>query len=120
VTAPKVTQTRIALNEVKFRDANENIEAAADELDLHGLVPFICECPVRSCVEIVHLTLAEYEEVRKHPARFFNAPGHERISVDAGAGVIAERTSGYVLVDKIGAAAQIAVDNSPKPVGSDV
>jgi len=120
VTAPEVTQARIALNEVRFRDSNEEIEATADELDLQGLVPFICECPVRSCVEIVRLTLDEYQAVRKHRARFVNAPGHERISVEAGVGAIAKRTPRYVLVDTIGTAAQLAAVDSPKPVGSDV
>lgn len=120
MTVPEITQKRIALNEVKFRNSNEVIEATADELDLEGLVPFICECPLPDCKEIVRLTLDEYQDVRKHPARFFNGPGHERISVEAGTGKVVARTPRYVLVEKIGSAAQIAVNNSPKPAGPDV
>jgi hypothetical protein len=46
--------------------------------------------------------------VRSRPQRFFNVPGHETTSVEAGAGVVVERTPGYVLVDKIGVAGEIS------------
>jgi len=62
-----MTHERIALNESTFREANERIEAAADKMDLVGPVPFICECPDRTCTQIVRVTLDGYEDVRQHP-----------------------------------------------------
>jgi hypothetical protein len=103
-----LTQERMAENQATFRDANERIEAAADDMGLFEPVPFICECAARDCTEIVRLTLAEYEEVRSNPRRFFNVPGHEALSVEAGAGVVAETTPRYVLVDKVGVAGEIS------------
>lgn len=103
-----MTQERIARNQSTFREANERIEAAAGDIELSGPVPFICECANRDCVEILRLTLEEYEAVRRHPRRFINAPGHEADSVDAGADDVVECNGGYVVVDKIGVAGEIA------------
>jgi hypothetical protein len=104
----ELTQVRIALNQSTFRDANERIDQAAEAMALDGAVPFICECPDRACVEIVQLRLEIYEAVREHPRRFFNAPGHEQTSLDAGAAVVVETLPDYVVLDKIGEAGEIA------------
>lgn len=103
-----LTQVRVAQNQSRFREANENIETAADKMGLHGPVPFICECADERCMEIVRLTLHDYEEVRQHPRRFFNAPGHEALSVESGAAVVVDHQPAYVLVEKIELAGQIA------------
>jgi hypothetical protein len=109
VDQTELTHERIAENQSTFREANEQIEAAADNMALRGPVPFICECPDRSCMEIVRLTLHAYEEIRQHPRRFFTAPGHEALSVDVGAGVVVERHDGQpVIVEKIDLAGEIA------------
>jgi hypothetical protein len=107
---PDLTEERVAENQATFREANERIEAAADDMGLFEPVPFICECAARDCTEIVRLTLAEYEDVRAKPRRFFNVPGHEALSVEAGAGVVVESTPRYVLVDKVGVAGEIAAE----------
>jgi hypothetical protein len=115
----ELTQERIALNQATFRDANERIDSAAEGMALDGDVPFICECPDRACVEIVHLRLEAYRGVRENPRRFFNAPGHERASVGAGAAVVVETLPGYVVLDKIGEAGEIveALDRRGPPDG---
>jgi hypothetical protein len=48
---------------VRFREANERIEATAYNTRLLGPVPFICECANPDCTEIVRLELDEYEAV---------------------------------------------------------
>jgi hypothetical protein len=103
-----MTQERIGLNQATFREANERIEAAADTMALVGPVPFICECPQRSCVEIVQLTFDAYAAVRQHPRRFFSSPGHQRIAVDAGAAVVIDEFPGYTVAEKVGEAGRIA------------
>ena len=64
----------VALNESTFRNVNEGIEEGRRERD--GLVPFVCECGVLGCNEVVELTLREYEDVRARSRYFFAAPGH--------------------------------------------
>jgi hypothetical protein len=92
---------RIVRNNYTFREANEQIRAKADEYDAPiERIPFLCECPVPSCTEVLRLTLAEYSDVREDPARFFTAPGHEQ--ADATVGHVVSRESGYVVVEKDG------------------
>jgi hypothetical protein len=112
VDTDDLTQIRIAENQATFRRANEQIEAAATKLGIDGRVPFICECPDETCTEIVLLERSAYEEVRRHARRFFTAPGHERLSVDAGAAEVAGRQDGHVVVDKIGVAGEVAAGRS--------
>jgi hypothetical protein len=104
----ELTLVRIAENQSAFRAANERIETGAERARIFGPVPFICECPRRRCTEIVRLTLDEYEDVRAHPVRFFTAPGHQDIAEAAGAAHTVEERDGYVVVDKIGVAGDVA------------
>jgi hypothetical protein len=105
-----LTHERIAANQSTFREANEKIEAAADRMQLTDSIPFLCECADSRCIELVRMTIGEYETVRLDPRRFFTIPGHERLSVDAGAAVVVEPRNGYMVVDKIGAAAKVAIE----------
>ena len=90
---------RIAKNNYTFREANEQIRAKADEYDAPvERVPFLCECPVPSCTQILRLTLTEYEDVRANPSHFFTVPGHEQ--ADAAVGHVVSREDGYVIVEK--------------------
>jgi hypothetical protein len=109
MTLYETTQARIAENQATFRTANERIEASAEAMKLIVYpVPFICECSDPSCTEIVRLTLAQYEEIRSVPTRFFNVPGHQEQAVAAGAAVVRAEEEGHVIVDKIGVAGEIA------------
>jgi hypothetical protein len=95
---------RVAKNDATFREANEKIEAKAQELGIET-VPFICECAEMACSEIVRLTFAEYEAIRADSTLFLNAPGHD---VAAGPhGRVVSRHEGYVVVQKIGEAGEI-------------
>ena len=104
----ELTQERIAENQATFREANERIESTADQMNLAGPVPFICECSDPTCMEIVRLDIDEYEDVRQYPRRFFTVPGHAEAAVQAGAAIVAKRLPGYTLVDKINIAGEIA------------
>jgi hypothetical protein len=104
------TLIRIAENQSRFREANEQIEVAAERMTLLGPIPFICECPREDCMELVQMNLDAYEEVRQHPQRFFTAAGHQDVSIEAGAGMLVAQREGYVVVDKIGIAGEKARD----------
>jgi hypothetical protein len=102
---------RVAKNDATFRNANEKIARAAEGTDVEQ-VPFICECADERCTEIVRLTLAEYEHVRADGRRFMKAPGHE-VNAVPHARVI-ERHDGYLVVEKVGEAAEIAEELDPR------
>jgi hypothetical protein len=99
---------KIARNNATFRNANDEINVAAET---HGLddgrpVPFICECSEPRCTQIIHLTVAEYRRVRGNPRWFVHAPGHEEVI--PGAVQQVARNERYVLVEKIGRAGAVA------------
>jgi hypothetical protein len=93
------TVARIRHNNDIFRDANERIRAAASAYD-HQMeqIPYLCECPVESCVEVIRLTQAEYEAVRADPNHYVTAVGHE--AAEAPVGHVVARNDGYVVVEK--------------------
>jgi hypothetical protein len=90
-------EERIGLNEAVFREVNERIESLATTFQL-GSQPLdlICECGDASCVERIHMTPAEYEEVRSESHQFAVHPGHVAAEVEE----IVDRRAGYDIVRK--------------------
>jgi hypothetical protein len=104
---------KIAENEVRFRTANEKIEAARLRLEADPItVPFVCECGRIECLQTVRLTIPEYESVRSDGACFVCAPGHE-ITV-GGVGRVVQETHSYVIVQKTGVAGDVAEQHNPR------
>jgi hypothetical protein len=95
-----------AKNEALFRDANDEIAARREELEVPSpRTPFICECEEEGCTTLVLMTLDEYRSVRAHPTRFLIAPGHLTRQ--------AEQVDGndrFEVVEKFGVAGEIAED----------
>ena len=112
MTETQLSAERVARNQATFRKANEGIQEAARDYELDDVVPFICECSEPSCVEIVRLTLAEYESVRAESTHFISVPGHHRAAA-AWARVV-ECRDGYEIVAKIGRAAGVADALDPR------
>ncbi|MDP9278480.1 MAG: hypothetical protein M3P00_03600 [Gemmatimonadota bacterium] len=104
-------EERIARNDAAFRDANEKIAKAASDYEWVEQVPFVCECATESCTEIVHLSLAEYEDVRSAPTRFFVAPGHQ---ASEGVVSIVEDRKSYVVLEKQGRAGEVVTELDPR------
>jgi hypothetical protein len=102
----------MAENEAAFRDANERIEARAEELGFQPPVPFLCECGEPSCHEIVRLSFDEYADVRREPTHFFVLAAHE--SVAQAAGQVLDRRDGYSIVEKTGVAGEVAEERNPR------
>jgi hypothetical protein len=90
---------RIKANNNRFRDANERIRDRAEGFGAEmERIPFLCECPVENCMEIVQLTRPEYGAVRRHPRRYITAVGHE--TADGPVAEVVSRKDGYVVVEK--------------------
>ena len=66
-----------ARNDAAFREANEQIEQAAEPLGIEP-IPSSASAPTSEITEIVKLTLAQYEVIRDEPRWFLNVPGHGR------------------------------------------
>ena len=103
----RVTQERIAKNDLLFREANERIDTVAEEQGVTlDPFPFICECADIQCTQITPLTLEGYWDVRSNPGWFINAPGHE--SVGLGVVAVVENHDSYLVVEKQRHAVEVA------------
>lgn len=100
-------EARVAKNEVLFREVNERIREVAPG----GPTEFLCECGDAGCVEPVSLSLGQYEDVRREPARFFVRPGHQVPDIED----VVEDAGGFLVVAKReGTPAEIAEENDPR------
>ena len=108
----KAQEERLAMNEALFRDVNERIREISDNFgQKEATYNFLCECSDASCTKRVVLTRAEYEHVRSDPTRFVVAKGHALLEVES----IVSQANDHVVVEKEGAAADVAIhlDTSP-------
>ena len=98
-------EQRAARNEALFREVNENIarlEERFGESEPHPV--FICECSSDLCTDPMTVDADTYRRVREHPRRFLVLPGH----VDESLENVVERHSEYLVVEKTGAAGDVA------------
>jgi hypothetical protein len=103
-------QERKARNETFFREINEGIEEVVEHSTTvrSGVVAFVCECAGSDCTQAIALTIDEYRRVRTVPTRFVVAPGHEDLEVER----VVVSAPGFSIVEKLGEAAAVAVDES--------
>jgi hypothetical protein len=102
---------RAARNEALFREVNERIE---DLSTSYSFTTFVCECRSEDCVEPVSISIVEYERVRGNPSHFLVLPGH----VTPEAENVIEHHDGYAVVEKIGAAREVAEELDPRDDGT--
>ena len=102
---------RAAANEALFRSVNEQVRHLAGR-HYGALEPtgFVCECADDTCTEQIHVSLKIYETVRAHPRHFLVATGHEDPKVEK----IVDSGAGFAVVQKEGAAAEVAEDTDPR------
>ena len=99
-----------ARSQVLFREVNERIAKLSGpraETD-HRLL--ICECSSVECAESLEISAAEYEAVRAQGARFVVLPGHELAEIER----VVKGNSRYLVVEKLGEAAEIAHAGDPR------
>ena len=110
----ELTAVRVAENDARFRQANEELSAVGQALGMPegDLLPFLCECADMRCTQVIQLTTDEYEAVRRSPVLFINARGHERNGL--GWARVVDEFDRYTVVEKIGTAAEVAAELDPR------
>jgi hypothetical protein len=104
-------QERLAMNESLFRDVNERVRAIAER---HGdddhVYEFYCECSNADCTFQLRATLAEYESVREHSARFMIAVNHSLPEIE----VVVEKNERWWVVEKQGEPGELVTELDPR------
>jgi hypothetical protein len=104
-------EERVARNETLFREVNERIKEANEEVPAGGESDFLCECGDPDCTKPISMTLREYEEVRREPTHFALMPGHEDPEVEQ---VVAWNERFAVVAKTDPQAARIATREDPR------
>ncbi|MDQ6819278.1 MAG: hypothetical protein M3076_02885 [Actinomycetota bacterium] len=99
-----------AAYESVLREINEAIQRGQWPGEENEPVGFRCECGRLGCNELLELTTAAYQRIRKYSRRFLVAPGHEQPSVES----VVAAGPGYVVVEKRGQAAAWAEETDPR------
>jgi len=87
-------EQRLAENEILFRRVNERIAELTDSWP--GELDLVCECANEDCHQVLHLSVEEYELLRRNPRRFAVLPGHEILEIET----VVERHRQYLIVEK--------------------
>ena len=106
---PDDREQRLAKNETFFRETNESLQETAIARGAEH-ADFICECSARGCVERLPITLGEYEKVRMDGDHFIVVVGHENPAIER----VVQAHDGYLVVEKLGAAGDIARESDPR------
>jgi hypothetical protein len=101
---------RIAKNETVLRATNREMERAdqAEGATLGELIEVLCECGRQGCGGVITLTVADYDGAHAQADRFVVLRGHENTEIEK----VVEERAGYLVVDKVGEAEDIAEGES--------
>ena len=105
------TELRLASTEALTRSLNERVAEIFERCETFGPLNFMCECGIFDCGERIELTANEYDAIRLEPTHFFVHPDHVFYAIEF---VVLEHTESYAVVEKVGAAARIAVATDPR------
>ena len=84
---------------------NENIARLEERYGQTQTEPvYICECANAGCADQLAIEPEIYRRVREHGRLFFVRPGHEDLQLER----IVERHAEYLVVEKTGAAGEVA------------
>lgn len=99
-----------AATQSAFRDANEQLQAKADELGFGARpTPYLCECEDARCTDVIGVTRVEYEEVRAHPRRFVVVSGHQHAEAR-----LVQEAPRFTVVEKIGEEGELVTARNPR------
>jgi hypothetical protein len=88
---------RLEKNQESFRNANQRLgNIVSDKVGRQETIPFLCECADGECLDVVSVSLIEYEKIHSHPDRYLIVRGHP---TSPGESMLEER-DGYWIVQK--------------------
>ncbi len=108
-------QVQAARNQSLFRAVNERLKLVDPPFaEDAGTYVVACECADLDCIETLEIGREKYAEVRTDARHFVVLEGHVYPEVER----VVEECGGYVVVEKVGLAAAVAVSAEPGSYGS--
>ena len=96
---------RAARNQSLFRHLNERLREVEEALtSVSETFVIACECADTSCVEMLDIDPSDYKSIRADPRWFIVLAGHVYADVER----VIRQTDGYVVVEKLGTAGEVA------------
>jgi hypothetical protein len=104
---PEEQERQAAMSQALRRDVNERrLEGAED-----AVVEFVCECSDPACEELVSLTVAECEFVRRVPNRLVVKVGHTNHDSER---VLIEEPGRFQVLEKFGPGEDVVAHLDPR------
>ena len=107
----ETSRERIARNQSAYRKINEAIREGREDDDDARVRPYLCECALVGCNELIELAVADYEAVRQSSRRFVIAEGHEIPDAES---IVDAPADGAVVVEKDSDLAPITRELDPR------
>jgi hypothetical protein len=112
-TGTEEFERRVGKNEALFREVNERVNEINQAHEIPAvLMDWMCECADEACTDRLTMTAEEYERLRQDPTHFAVLGSQEHFVVDVER--VVERHARYWIVEKVGAAADVAEDLDPR------
>jgi hypothetical protein len=90
----RLAQARAAKNQQLFRELNSAISKLRYSSAFNE---YVCECGRKTCLEVIHLSHDEFDEIRQEPNRFVVLPGHWSPKAER----LVRETASYQIVARI-------------------
>jgi hypothetical protein len=108
-------EVRAARNQSLFRAVNERLKLVDQPfIEDAGTYVVACECADLDCIETLEIGREKYAEIRADARHFVVLEGHVYPDVER----VVEECDGYVVVEKVGLAAAVAMAAEPESDGS--
>ena len=104
-------EERMALNEAAAREINEEIERAHQDDPPGRRMRIACECALRSCDEVIEITMAEYQNVRSDARQFAIVPEHFIGDIER---IVFENDRFAVVAKRAGTPADVVTETDPR------
>ncbi len=113
-TQYEARQATVARNQSLFRAVNEKLKLVDQPfIEDAGTYVVACECADLDCIETLEIGREKYAEIRSDGRHFVVLEGHIYQDVER----VVDEGSGYVVVEKLGLAAALAVAAAQEPNG---
>jgi hypothetical protein len=104
-------EERMALNEAASREINEEIEQAHQNDPPGRRMRIACECALKSCDEVIEITMEEYQDLRSDPRQVALVPEHFIGDIER---IVLENDRFAVVAKRAGTPADVVTETDPR------